>query len=254
VKRYIWIVTSILVSFFSVINCARAQEANREEIFFSSSKACRDGNYKEAIDGYRRLIISGHENGHVYYNLGNAYFKTGQIGRAILNYERARMLIPRDADLNFNLRSARDRTQDAIPENRPFINSVFFWIDAFSTGELFWGFAVLNLFFWAVLLIRLFRRSEWSYYILLILLVLWIVAGISFGCRWHQFRNDERAVIVQKEVDVLAGPDINDTALFKLHEGAVVHNERSENGWYLIQISEKQRGWIPAQAAENIGK
>jgi len=252
VKIYVWISAAILMAVFSEMNYTYARTEDCQEIFFRSNQACRADNYQEAIEGYNLLIASGCINGHIYYNLGNAYFREGRIGHAVLNYERARLLIPRDADLNFNLRYAKDRTQDAIPESGPFINNVLFWIDSFSAGELLWCFSVLNLLFWAVMLTRLFRRSEWSYYVFLILLVLWLAAGASFGFRWHQVENDKRAVIVQAEVDVLAGPDSRDTTLFKLHEGAVVHNERQENGWYLISLPDRKRGWIPAKAAEMV--
>ena len=63
---------------------------------------------------------------------------------------------------------------------------------------------------------------------------------------------DARAVILKKEVDVLSGPDPNDTVLFKLHEGAIVKHERLEDGWALVQVSEEKRGWVPAKDLERI--
>ena len=66
-----------------------------EEGFYRANAAYKEGRYPEAIQGYRDLIASGHAGGHLYYNLGNAYFRSGALGPAILNYERARLLIPR---------------------------------------------------------------------------------------------------------------------------------------------------------------
>ena len=145
---------------------ARADEW--EEGFFKANQAYKVGDFQEAIEEYLRLIRSGYGGGQIYYNLGNAYFRAGQLGRAILEYERAQLLIPRDPDLNFNLSHARDQIRDAIEEPGGFIESAFFWLRSFNLNELFWSFAILNLLFWAVLIIRLFQKSEWLYYMLLL--------------------------------------------------------------------------------------
>jgi tetratricopeptide (TPR) repeat protein len=229
-----------------------AQTNGWEELFVRANQAFKEGQYQKAVDGYEQLIQSGHQNGHLYYNLGNAYFRIGDLGEAILNYERARILIPRDADLSFNLRNAQDQMQDAIAQSHDFIRMTFFWLDSVSLNELFWSFAILNILFWTSLLTRLFFRSEWNYYLPLILVVLWLIVGLSFGLKWYQVETDDRAVILEKEVNILAGPDENDTVLFKLHEGSIVHHERSEDGWYLVSLPDKKRGWIEAEAVELI--
>lgn len=239
--------------FFSGLD-AKAQANGWEELFFTANQTFKQGYYQDAIDGYERLVRGGHENGHIYYNLGNGYFRLNRLGHAILNYERARLLMPRDADLNFNLSHARDQILDAIPESQGFSQMAFFWLDSLSLHELFWSFTVLNALFWGVLLTRQFHRSEWNYYLSLILVVLWLIWGISFGLKWHQMGTDDRAVILEQEVNILAGPDIQDTVLFKLHEGTIVHQERSEDGWSLIRLPDKKRGWIKAEAVERISK
>jgi tetratricopeptide (TPR) repeat protein len=232
--------------------CSQAKTNGWEELFFKANQAYKEGRFQEAVDGYGNIIQSGHATGHVYYNLGNAYLRLNQMGQAILNYERARILMPRDADLNFNLGYARDQTQDAISQPKGFIGTTFFWLNTLTFDELLWGFAVLNLLFWAVLLVRLFRPSEWTYYSSLILLALWLIAGASFGLKYFQQQTDDRAVILLQEVNVLAGPDIQDTLLFRLHEGTIVHLERSEDGWSLLSLPDKKRGWVKKEALEKI--
>ncbi|MDY6970789.1 MAG: hypothetical protein SV775_00510, partial [Thermodesulfobacteriota bacterium] len=152
-----------------------AQDQQEEELFFRANQAYKEGRFQEAIEGYLSLIESGHANGNVYYNLGNAYIRSNQLGRAVLNYERARLLKPRDADLDFNLRYARERMRDVVPERRSVIDMTFFWLGSVSLRNLFWGFAVLNSLIWAVFTVRLFRRLEWTYYLSVILLILWII-------------------------------------------------------------------------------
>jgi hypothetical protein len=166
----------------------------------------------------------------------------------VLHYERARIAMPRDADLNFNLRQARDQLQDAVEADRDFVTTALFWLDFLSLGELFWIFAVINILFWGMLTLRLLRRSDWSYYCLLILLIAWIVSGLSFGLQYYRVAFDDRAVILEQEVNILAGPDSKDTLLFKLHEGTLVRHERMEDGWSLIRLSDTQRGWLRSEA------
>jgi hypothetical protein len=175
-----------------------------------------------------------------------------QLGRAILAYERAQIDMPRDADLNFNLAHARDQVVDAILPSKGFFSMAFFWLPTVSQSELFWCFAMLNLLLCAALLIRLFHRFEWLFYGLLLVLCLWLVTGLSLGMKWAQIHDDHRAVILQKEVEVLAGPHDGDTVLFKLHEGAIVEQERSEGGWRLIHLPDKKRGWLSGSVLELI--
>jgi tetratricopeptide (TPR) repeat protein len=227
-------------------------QKQEEEIFFEANKAFQEGQYQKAIDGYHQLLDQGYDNGHLHFNLGNAYLRSDQLGRAILHYERARLFRPRDADLKFNLNYALDQTTDALPQPKGFIHSGFFWIDSLTINELFLGFAVINLFFWGILFIRIFTGPEWTYYLTILLLIFWLISGFSFGIKWYSQRTDDRAVIITKEVNILAGPDIKDTLLFKLHEGAIVQQERTEKDWALIQLSNDKRGWAQKKFVEKI--
>lgn len=238
----------ILAMAVFLISDANARADKFEETFFKANQAYGEGRFQEAIQGYDRLIRSGHRNGHLYYNLGNAYLKTEQLGPAMLNYERAYLIMPRDADLNFNLSYARDQMRDAIPQSQGLFQTAFFWLDSLSMAEMFWAFALLNVLFWGILFIRLFHRMEWTYYLFLILLIFWVIGGTSFGLKWYQARSDDRVVVLKKEVSILAGPDVRDTVLFKLHEGTIVHHERSEDGWSLVHLPDKKRGWVKAEA------
>jgi tetratricopeptide (TPR) repeat protein len=221
-----------------------ASATDRDDLFFQANQAYKNGNYQEAAQRYKELTASGSVSGHVFYNLGNAYFRLGDLGRSLLNYERARLLIPRDADLAFNLGYARDRMCDAVePPARP-LGAVFFWLDSFSLNELFVCFAILNILFFASLVLRLVLRCEWTFTLMVTVLVIWLVAGPSLGVKWYQGAYDNRAVIIAGEAAVLAGPDARDTELFKLHAGTMVISERMESGWVLVRISDEKRGWV----------
>ena len=251
-KRHLQIISALFALALLCFPSGLGANEPWEEVFFKANEAYKEGRFNDAVAGYNKLLESGLKNGHLYFNLGNAYFRLNQLGQAILNFERARLLMPRDADLRFNLGHARDQTTDAIPESEGFLNMVFFWLDALNLAELFWAFAFANLVLWATLLIRLYNRSEWTFYTALITLAFWIVLGTSSGMKWYQTTKDRRAVIITKEVPVLAGPETGDTLLFKLHEGTIVRHERSEDGWSLIRLADKKRGWVQANAIERI--
>ena len=251
-RRFVWLnMVSVVILLQSVVGVA-AENKGLEALFSRANQAYGEARFQQAADGYQQLIQAGYENGVLFYNLGNAFFRLNQIGQAILNYERARFLIPRDGDLNFNLRHAHLLIEDIIPESQGFESVKLFWIDSMKLEELFWGFAVLNVFFWTILLLRLYLRADWNFYLLLVLLVFWFIAGLSFGIKWYQVETDDRAVILEQAVNVLAGPDTKDTLLFKLHAGTIVNHERTEEGWHLISLPDEKRGWVKAEAIERI--
>ena len=251
-KRTIGWALLFLLVFLPANAFLSAEGDSTEDLFFKANQLYKNGRFQDAVDGYLRLIESGVHNGHIYYNLGNAYLRLDHLGRAILFYERARLLIPRDADLNFNLRYALDQTRDAIPVSQSVIRQSFFWLNDLTFSELFWSFAVLNTAFFSILLTRLFYRAEWTYYLFLILLIFTAVAACSSGLKWYELDTDDRAVILNEEVNVRSGPDPQDTVLFKIHEGTMVHHERSEDGWVLVHLSEEKRGWVQAKDLERI--
>jgi len=76
-----------------------------DELFLQANKQYEAGSYSSAINSYEDLLSKGLRSAQLFYNLGNAYFKAGKPGPAILNYERARVLDPRDEDMKFNLNS-----------------------------------------------------------------------------------------------------------------------------------------------------
>jgi tetratricopeptide (TPR) repeat protein len=251
-KRTIGWLLLFFLTLLSVNENLGAEGDSAEDLFFKANQSYKDGRFQDAIDRYLHMLERGQKNGHVFYNIGNAYLRLNDLGRAILFYERARLLIPRDADLNFNLRYAHDQTQDAMPVSQNVINQSFFWLNDLIASELFWSFTVLNFAFFLILFTRLFYRAEWTYYVFLILLILTIIAACSFGLKWYQLQTDDRAVILDKEVNVLSGPNSQDTILFKLHQGTIVHDERSEDGWVLVHLSEEKRGWVQSKDLERI--
>ncbi len=223
-----------------------------QEIFFEANRAYKNQQFRKAIDTYQTLIADGFANGHIFYNLGNAYYRSGDLGRAILFYERARLLIPRDEDLKFNLAHAAGQTLDAPGDDRGRPAGDFPGLDSVNLFEAFFVFALLNLGFFLVLGTRLFRKTEWSYYAVIFLTLLIGIGACALALKWYGWRTDNRAVVLSGELDVHAGPDATDTVLFKLHAGTIVRHEREEDAWALIHLSPDKRGWTAANRIERI--
>ncbi|MFC1876934.1 tetratricopeptide repeat protein [Thermodesulfobacteriota bacterium] len=224
------------------------------EQFFETNQAYKNHQFQQAIDGYLHLIENGPENGQVYYNLGNAYFRLGDLGRAILFYERARLLIPRDGDLSFNLSHARSQTRDASIDLQMSSLSGFLGLGSLNRYETFFVFTLLNLLFFSLLCIRLYKKTEWTYYLSIFLAIVISIGGCALALKWVAWANDNRAVVLSEEVVVQAGPDSRDTVLYKLHTGTIVRVERTENDWTLLQLSKDKRGWAESNQLERIIK
>ena len=230
-----------------------AEESSAEtlyEKFFKANQAYKEGNYSEAASLYGALIREGTISGSLLYNLGNCYWRLNRPGKAILNYERAKRFIPRDPDLDFNLRYVEERIKDRV--ETPSSLSFSRWLNNFSRPEIVWTFSIINLFFWGTLIVRLWVRSEWTFFVLVGLALLWIISGVSTAIKWYGETHDTRGVVVAPEITVHAGPDEADTTLFKLHAGTIVTSEREEEGWKIIQLTPEKRGWVKGEWVESI--
>ena len=106
-KRYFIL---IMAFFFTVTVFAQGDLLQKANEHYTKEE------YQKAIDGYNQILMAGMESPEVYYNLGNAYYKTNQFTLAILNFERAKLLAPDDEDIEFNLLVANQKVVDSIQE------------------------------------------------------------------------------------------------------------------------------------------
>ncbi|HNX55205.1 MAG TPA: tetratricopeptide repeat protein, partial [Prolixibacteraceae bacterium] len=104
------IIYTILAILFTTTVFAQA------ELLQKANDAYTKQQYKQAIEDYNQILKTNLESPEVYFNLGNAYYKTGQYTLAILNYERAKLLAPDDEDITFNLQVTNQKVVDSIQE------------------------------------------------------------------------------------------------------------------------------------------
>ncbi len=220
-------------------------------LFMEAQKSYREGNYSQAASNFEKLLQGGTRNGTLYYNLGNSYFKMGMLGKAILSYRLAELYLPRDEDLNANLRYARQLTRDKIEEKQlvPFLKQFCFWYSKLNITELFIVFLIAHALFWLIAMIRIVWRKEYLNFIFLTTLAAVVVLGFSLALKLYYYSYGIDGVVVAKDITVRSGNGITNTALFQLHDGAECKIIRQEGDWLKIQLADGKKGWIESRWA-----
>ncbi len=222
-------------------------------LLFRANQAYLEDRYEEARHLYEILVEGGHLNGHVFFNLGNTYIRLGELGKAILAYRKAKVLLPRDGDLQANLEYARSLAKDRIEAASPSLwGTLAFWYSGMSFRELLVAFVLFHLVFWASALINLFRDREWAKWSLWLSLLLSLALGISAGMKYLESFRNAGGVLLEDEAPVRAGFSRNDTTLFVLHEGAEFQILDQEEGWLKIALADGKKGWLAAASAGRV--
>src|SRR5262249_45435626 len=125
--------------------------------FDEANKLYEQGKYQEAIAAYQRLIVQNDVSAALYFNLGNAWFKSGRTGQAIASYRLAQRLDPRDPDIRANLRFARE----SINADGAAAGRWQRWLNLMTLNELTFGTALL-LWLWLLLLAASQYRRDWA--------------------------------------------------------------------------------------------
>ena len=216
------------------------------------------GQYQQAIADYEALLKQG-GSAELYYNLGNAYYRTENVTKAVLNYERALQLSPGDRDIRFNLQIARSKTIDKIvPESEMFFITWYHALVNLMSVDAWARVALISLALVIVLLlVYLFASRIWlrkvGFFCGLVLLVLFVLSNIF---AWQQKQNllfRKGAIIMEPSVTVKSTPAKNGTDLFILHEGTKVSiTDSSMRGWLEIRIADGKEGWVERNKLEEI--
>lgn len=206
--------------------------------------------YPEAIAAFEKLVFDGVRNGKLFYNLGNAYLKKGDIGPAVLWYERAMALIPRDPDLQFNLTYARSLVKDEDGEApSPVFQVLFFWKDLFRLAVWQWTGIGFNFLFWLLLVsARVWKKNLLRPLCFGVLILSVLFLGTA-GWRMMENKYNPKAVILPASVAVRSGFAPESTELFELHGGTRVVVEKRSAGFLKIRFSKDKIGWIADTAA-----
>ena len=210
--------------------------------FDSANKFYDQGKYIEAADAYEKLAADGPVSAALYYNLGNALFKTGQLGRAIAAYHQAEQLAPRDADLRANLQFARNQVQGPTWHAN-------FWhrrLRTLSLGE--WTGLTVAAFWLTFLPLAVgqirpslkngFRKLAWVAGLATVLL------GVCFGFALHERLTGNKAIVVVNDLTVRSGPFEEAQGSFTAHDGAEFRVLDRKDDWYQVSDGAGRIGWL----------
>ncbi|MDR0895764.1 MAG: tetratricopeptide repeat protein [Prevotellaceae bacterium] len=214
--------------------------------------------YTSAIEQYEELLKQG-EAPELYYNLGNSYYKSDNMGRAVLNYERALLLAPGNADIRANLEIARAKTVDKVIP----VPEIFFvaWtkslINLLGVDEWAKVGIVAFLLVLVSLCIYLFaKQMAWKktgFLVLAVCIVMTLLANIFAFQQKRRLTQRNDAIVLTPSVTVRSTPSESGTSLFVLHEGRKVEiKDRTMREWSEIQLEDGKVGWVPAEAIEVI--
>ncbi len=248
------ILHSLLVA--CVVVSARAQDPG--DVFKQGNQLYQEGKFAEAQDAYESLVKNGYGGGTLYYNLGNAYYKTGDVGRAILFYERALRLTPGDDDLRHNLRLANTVLIDKIePTPRLFIWDYWDVVkQSLSVPSLMWlayAFYVLTLGAFAFLILaRTYRLRKVGLVSGLVSGAVMAILIVILTARLSDLEKKDSAIVTVQIATVKNSPDSKSSDAFVLHAGAKVQITDRLSDWVQVRLADGKVGWMERSAAEVI--
>jgi len=247
-----------IILFLSLIMCFGQFSFAQMNAVKQANDLYAKGDYSNAAKQYEKILSSDGVAPEIYFNLGNAYYKSNEIGRSILNYERALRLSPSFDDAKFNLELAQLKVVDNIVPSPTFF--IGRWIQNLiklltSNQWLFISFVVF-IFCLISIFLFIFGTSRFvrkvSFYFAMALL------GISFfslafsGIRKDQMFNHSEAIVMSGVISVKSSPDKSGTDLFQLHEGAKVSIKSTLGSWTEIKLSNGGIGWVEQVNIERI--
>ena len=216
------------------------------------------GEYSEAAKLYEKILATDGVAPELYFNLGNAYYKTNELGKSILNYERALRLSPMYEDARYNLETAQLKVVDNIGRNQSFF--IGKWIDSLmkllNSNQWFYLSLMLFLLCLGSAFLFIFGSShavrKGSFYIAAILLGISLLTVFFAGMRKDQMINHREAIIMSGTVSVKGSPDKSGTDLFQLHEGTKVSVKSTLGTWVEIKLGNGNIGWVEQENIERI--
>jgi tetratricopeptide (TPR) repeat protein len=214
--------------------------------------------YKKALLRYEHLVEKGLRNGKLYYNIGNVYYRLGDIGRAIVNYRRAEQYSKTDPNLEQNLNFVLSQRADKIEEKQKdkMLKTLFFWHYDLSAAVRALVFAVFYSAFWIFLVLRLYRARPWIHWGLgITLTVFLLLTGSLVVDHYGQSRN-KAGVLVAAETVARKGDGRTYQPSFAepLHAGTEFSLLEERGKWRFVELQDGRRTWVEAGDTELVGQ
>lgn len=244
-KKYLFqIILLVLFIFNSFANADVNSEMQKANELYKNNQ------YQLAIDEYNKLISQGYEGASIYYNLGNAHYRLGKVGYAILYYEKALKISPADEDAKHNLAIAKLNIKDKVDELPQFF--IFnIWeglLASFSVSGWTYFVYVVYILLLLCVIAYFFSRSSTqqrlSFFSGVGLSALLILLIILLTVKINKEYNIKNGIIVENVITVKSSPDNSSKDEFVVHEGLKVRLEDKIDDWVKIRLADGKIGWI----------
>ena len=249
-KNILIVIVFLSFSFFSTA------QSDSDTRFAQANQSYQNKKFTEAITMYETLLRDGELSKELYYNLGNSYYETGAIGKAILNYERA-LQLGNDVDVAFNLEIAQNEQADQLTS-------------VGATPQQWWEnlVSILSVNSWTILLLLLFWIAIAGFTVWLLhqqrsmrkrgflagvtgIVVAGLLSNLVYGA-YQLEQNPNRAILIKKEIALRAAPDPQSKTINTVHEGLELILLEELNDWYQVRLINGDKGWLPEESFERI--
>ena len=233
-------------------------DMSAEELWSSANEAYNNAEYATALERYNAILDRGLHSAALYYNLANTYFKTEQLGSAILYYNRALRIAPADEDIRHNLEYAKQSTRDIIEEIPEFFLTSWLRAVRNTMSGNAWTIISLVVLVLAVMAALMFllaqplRARKAGFYTMVVSGILFVATTAFAISSRNEVVAKTKAVVMSSSVSIKSSPDRAATELFVLHEGTTVSVGEQIEGWVEIRISDGRKGWIEESRIERI--
>lgn len=213
-----------------------------DQTFDRGLEAYASGRFEEAADAFEQLVGQNVVDPAVFYNLGNSYYRSGRIGPAIANYERALDLDPSFIEARENLTRCVNDTKHRLSAPAPpdWERGLLFWHDNVSPRVAFITASVAWVIMWTLLAVRRIRPFR---FLRRAAVVSGLVAALFGVSMWAKTHPQSLAVASAESVPVRFGTSEKEVVYFELNEGDRVLIDSRVDGWARVVTSEARRGW-----------
>ena len=217
-----------------------------ETAFDAANKLYAENKFAEAATAYEKLASQGTISPALYFNLGNAQFKAGQIGRAIAAYRQAEILAPRDPDLRANLQFARNRVQGPTIKSSAWQR----WLGTLRVNEWTWLCVTGIWITFGLLITRQLKPAlapsltNWT----------WLTAGstvmlcVCLALAFSQRAGQQFAIVTTAEATVRNSPLDQSPSTFTAQDGAELRVLDSKDDWLQVTDDTRRIGWVKRAA------
>lgn len=247
--RALWV--ALLIAATTSVARADSAAQSRDATFKRGNDSYFHAKYPEAIEAYEQVVALGVRSADLYYNLGNAYLKSNQLGPAIFNYERALSLQADAEDIAYNLNTAREAAKKLGEDRLVGVEAVPSWqkfVKPLSLSLVTWLFIGFYLALFTLLIAVRYAPPGFLRVVVITLLgfiaLFALSSGAVLGGKLYLEERVKEVVVLPNQLQVKEGPDLNFTTLFTIHAGLKARLVERDQDWLRIRLQNGLEGWV----------